>query len=352
MLLMVTRLQARAPEASAGRIYYRRLLLLMGFGLFDAFVLLWAADILLLYALCGLLLYPLRHLGTRMLLLAAIVVFAAHATIRTLDWQETATLQQEHARLVASGTDFGQLEDATAARMQAWERKQQRARPDLDDPEIRETIRINGGGALGEFLVERWTTSLFVQIFVALKSWFLDALGAMLLGMALYRSGVLTLRAPWRAYVLLAAGGYAIGLPLAAWETATTIAAGFDPLLKARHLIHYDLRRIAMALGHLGAILLFCRALPGSGVVRRLAAVGRMALSNYLGQSIVCGLIFYSIGFGLYGRFTGFYLYFVVAAVWVVQIAFSNWWLGRYRFGPFEWLWRSLTYRERQPLAR
>ena len=131
-----------------------------------------------------------------------------------------------------------------------------------------------------------------------------------------------------------------------------TILNDFDPVLKARNLIFYDVRRVAVALGHLGVILWFCRTRPASGVAARIGAVGRMALTNYLGQSIIGGLIFYTIGFGLYGRFTGYYLYLVVVGIWVLQIAFSNWWLSRYRFGPFEWLWRSLTYRRRQPLAR
>ncbi|MFQ5634544.1 MAG: DUF418 domain-containing protein [Gammaproteobacteria bacterium] len=352
MLLMVTRLQAGGPDTPTGRIYYRRLLLLMAFGLFDAFVLLWSADILLIYGLCGLLLYPLRRMGPRALLLAAFVVFTLHATIRTLDWRDSILLQQEYAALHAGPEPPERLDEATAARMRTWEAKEKRAHPDLDDPEIRESVRINASGDFGEFVVERLKTSLVVQIVVGLKSWFLDGLAAMLLGMALFRSGVLTLQAPRSTYLLLAALGYGIGLPLAAWETAATIDADFDAVLKARNLIHYDVRRIAVALGHLGAILLLCRALPGNRAAKRIAAVGRMALSNYLGQSILCGLIFYTVGLGLYGRFTGFYLYLVVAGVWGVQIAFSNWWLARYRFGPFEWVWRSLTYRARQPMRR
>ena len=192
--------------------------------------------------------------------------------------------------------------------------------------------------------------SLILIIFVGIKSLFLDSLGAMLLGMALFRSGVLTLQAPPNTYVLLAALGYGIGLPVAAWESSAMIAANFDAVLKMRNLIHYDVRRIAVGLGHLGTILLFCRALPGNWLMTRIAAVGRMALSNYLGQSILCGLIFYTVGLGLYGQFTGYYLYLVVAGIWLVQIAFSNWWLTHYRFGPFEWVWRSLTYGKRQPL--
>jgi uncharacterized protein len=130
------------------------------------------------------------------------------------------------------------------------------------------------------------------------------------------------------------------------------IGSDFDPVLKARNLVHYDFRRMAVGLGHLGLILLFCRNYPHSWLATRIAAVGRMALSNYLGQSILCGLLFYTVGFGLYGQFTGYYLYLVTAGVWIVQIAFSNWWLERHHFGPFEWAWKSLTYRQRQPLRR
>jgi uncharacterized protein len=352
MLLMVTRLQAGAPDASIGRIYYRRLFLLMGFGLFDAFVLLWAADILMIYALCGLFLYPLRNLSTRSLLLVALIVFAFPAGLRISGWQESIPLQQEYKALQADPGAMQALDEVTAARMEKWEAKEKRAHPDLADPEIQESIRITSSGKLGEFYIKGIKTSLALQIFVGLKSWFLDALGAMLLGMALFRAGVLTLQAPRSTYVLLVVLGYGIGLPLAAWETSAMIAADFDPVLKMRNMIHYDIRRIAVGLGHLGAILLFCQAFPGSWIATRIAAVGRMALSNYLGQSILGGLIFYTVGLGLYGQFTGYYLYFFVAGIWTVQITFSNWWLARFRFGPFEWVWRSLTYGKRQPIRR
>jgi hypothetical protein len=73
-----------------------------------------------------------------------------------------------------------------------------------------------------------------------------------------------------------------------------------------------------------------------------------MALTNYLAQSIVCGLVFYGFGLGWYGRVTGYPLYGVVGAVWCLEIAWSLWWLRRFQIGPFEWAWRSLTYRRWQ----
>jgi uncharacterized protein len=350
MLLMVTRLQAGAPDTPIGRIYYRRIFLLMAFGLFDAFVLLWPADILFIYGLCGLFLYPLRRLRMRWLLLLAIIVFAIPATLRTIDWQDSMQLHQEYIAMQSDLVAAEQLDEAGTARIAEWEEKIKRARPTLADPIIQESIRVTGGGELDEFVINRLKTSLFVQIFVGIKSWFLDALGAMLLGMALLRSGLLTLQAPRSAFLMLIAIGYGIGLPIAAWETGALIAADFDPLLKMRTLIHYDVRRIAVGLGHLGTILLLCRTLPTSRIIRHIAAVGRMALTNYLGQSILGGLIFYTVGLGLYGQFSGYYLYLIVAGIWTVQIIFSNWWLNRFRFGPCEWVWRSLTYRKRQPL--
>jgi uncharacterized protein len=72
-----------------------------------------------------------------------------------------------------------------------------------------------------------------------------------------------------------------------------------------------------------------------------------MALTNYLAQSILCALIFYGFGLGLYGRVTGYQLYGLVALIWALELAWSSWWLARYRIGPAEWVWRSLTYRHR-----
>lgn len=352
MLLMVNRLDERTPGAGSARIYYRRLVFLMLFGLFDLFILLWPADILFIYALCGLVLYPLRKLKPRSLLLLALVVFSVQGGLRTLNWQESIGLQAEYAALQADPELAANADEATIKRKKAWEAIEQRAHPDLNSAKIRESIRVSGSGAFGEFLVAKLQTSVILLIVVGLKSMLLDSLGAMLVGMALLRAGVLTMTAAPRSYVLLMLVGYGIGLPLAVWETAAMISNDFDPILKARNLIHYDFRRMAVALGHLGLILMLCRRYSHSWLATRLAAVGRMALSNYLGQSILCGLVFYTVGLRLYGQFTGYYLYLVVAGIWAIQIAFSNWWLNRYHFGPFEWAWKSLTYKQRQPLRR
>lgn len=352
MLLMVSRLDERTPGAGSARIYYRRLGFLMLFGLFDLFVLLWPADILFIYALCGLALYPLRKLEPRKLLLLALAVFSVQGGLRAMNWQEAIQLRAEYMAVQADPALAADADPERKQRLQEWEAIAQRAHPDLDSAKTQELIRITGSGAIGEFLVSKLQTSLILLLVVGVKWLLLDSLGAMLVGMALLRAGVLTMTAAPHSCMLLLMLGYGVGLPLAAWETAGLIGSDFDPILKARNLIHYDFRRMAVGLGHLGLILLFCRNFPQSWLATRIAAVGRMALSNYLGQSILCGLLFYTVGFGLYGQFTGWYLYLVAAGVWIVQIAFSNWWLRHHHFGPFEWAWKSLTYQQRQPLRR
>jgi uncharacterized protein len=96
--------------------------------------------------------------------------------------------------------------------------------------------------------------------------------------------------------------------------------------------------------------MLVCQKGLMRGLTRRLAAVGRMALTNYLFHSIVCTSLFYGFGFGLYNRLERFWLFLIVLAIWTVQLLLSPVWLRRYRFGPAEWLWRTLTYGRRQPM--
>jgi uncharacterized protein len=105
-----------------------------------------------------------------------------------------------------------------------------------------------------------------------------------------------------------------------------------------------------MTVGHLGALLLFVRSGLLPWFRHWVACVGRMAVTNYLGQSIVCGIIF--IGFRQYNQLERHQLYYVVAAILAGQLVFSALWLRYFRFGPVEWLWRYLTYLKRPPLRR
>ena len=86
--------------------------------------------------------------------------------------------------------------------------------------------------------------------------------------------------------------------------------------------------------------------------LNRLAPLGRMALTNYLMQSLICCLIFKSYGLGLFGSMGPFFFTLIGIGILIFQIIFSNWWLTQYQYGPAEWLWRSLTYRKKQPFKQ
>ncbi len=99
-----------------------------------------------------------------------------------------------------------------------------------------------------------------------------------------------------------------------------------------------------VALGHVALILRWQRAAPDSLLMPPLAATGRMALTNYLMQSIICVPLFSGWGLDQWGRWTMAEQLLLVLVVWTVQLGASTVWLERFRFGPMEWLWRSLTY--------
>jgi uncharacterized protein len=107
-----------------------------------------------------------------------------------------------------------------------------------------------------------------------------------------------------------------------------------------------------LALGYVSVFALLFSATPGRNVLELLAPAGRMALSNYLLQSIFCTTLCYGYGFGFFGQIGPLAGIGVALVLFAAQVALSHAWLRRFRFGPAEWLWRSLTYRRAQPLLR
>ncbi|MBC7923196.1 MAG: DUF418 domain-containing protein, partial [Ferruginibacter sp.] len=191
--------------------------------------------------------------------------------------------------------------------------------------------------------------------FISLLLW--DALGLMLLGMAFFKWGFFTGRLPRRTYVWLLAAGYGLGIPLVLYSwwynhQHTSRLAFFDahPFNLAIYL--YPIQRLLLVVAHASLLILLVQSGAGRGLVRALAAVGQMALTNYLMQTIICTLFFFGYGLGYFARLQYYQLFYVVGAIWAFQLLCSPVWLRHFRFGPVEWLWRSLTYWKRQPMHR
>jgi uncharacterized protein len=180
--------------------------------------------------------------------------------------------------------------------------------------------------------------------------WNFDMWSMMFIGMGLLKLGVFSGERPARFYWGCILIGYGIGFPLNSYTAWLLIRSSFDPVMRNWTGTAYDVGRLSVALGHLGAIMLLCQKGWMRWLTGRLGAIGQTALSNYVFQSVVTAFIFTGYGFALYGRLERYQLYYVVAGIWVVQLIVWPIWVRHFRFGPLEWCWRSLTYWKKQPM--
>jgi uncharacterized protein len=343
--------RAAARGASVRGVYYRRVLWLLVIGLIHAY-LIWSGDILVLYAECGLFLYLFRNrtprtliiLGISALLLFVPVMlgFAAgldymKATAARVEAQQKAgeTPKPSERRIHDIWTEHLQknFEPTTEQRAKDWDKD----------------IAVHRGGYIG-IVKHRALPMLVSQIMELIFGVLFFAGGRMLLGMGLMKLEVFSASRSRRFYAWMVALGYGIGLPLMIFDARQLIDHQFDMMHELHGGMLYNaFGSIIVALGHVGAVMLIVQSGAIAWLMRRLAAVGRMALTNYLTHSLICTTLFYGYGFGLYGTISRTGLAAIVLAIWTSQLVISPIWLRHFRFGPAEWLWRSLTYWRLQP---
>ena len=323
IVLMAGRAETRG---TARQMHYRRMGWLLVIGLLHAH-LLWSGDILFLYAVCGMLVYPLREQPPGRLLALGVVLLAV-ASAYSVGSGVSLPYWPEEAR-VAFTADVWQPTPAMinaelAAYRGGW----------LDQ----QPVRSEGAFAFETLVLITWGV------------W--RAGGLMLIGMALFKHGVFSARRSTRFYAALIAVAVAVGLPLQAYGILLDFARGW-PVWSFFVGVQFNYwPSIAVGLGYVGAVMLACRTAALRPYTRPFAAVGQTALTNYLLQTVICTTIFYGHGLGWFGSVDRAGQAGVVAAVWVVQLLSSSLWLRRFRFGPAEWMWRSLTYGVRQPLRK
>ena len=329
-------------------IYYRRQFLLLGIGLLDTLVLLWTGDILVCYALAGMALYACRNWRPRNLFIAATVVFVYLAAFYVLVFVMLSTMPEDAEAIeerIASGVEVSADE---LALVKDWAEIE----ASFDPPEhilAREALKFEGSYPEAFAANAQEVSEIYVTALPLLMFW--DAAACMLLGMALFKTGMLQGRRSVRFYAFLATAGFIIGFAVNSFELSMKISSGYAMRwVSGASMFTNDIGRVSMALGFASLALIACQREWFSRLRRGLAAVGRMALTNYILQSVFGLVIFHDFGFGLWNELARHQLYFIVAGEWIVSISFSVWWLHRYRFGPLEWLWRSLTYRHVQPM--
>ncbi len=348
VILLTSRGEERGGGIAVADVYYRRMLWLLLFGLLHAFFL-WMGDILYSYAIGGLFLFPLRKLRPWILIAAGVAVSAALsplAILLAMDMEHTRKMGEAALAAAAAGKTLNEEQQEAK---KAWEEKKKEAKP--SPRQLAEETQVHQGGYWGLFLF-RAGVVVRVQSLFFYKFGFFDVLAMMLIGMGLMKLGVLSAARSVRFYVVMMVLGYGIGLPIKAVRGITFWWRDFDPATLSYGFALDSVDRLAAALGHIALLMLVLKAGKLAWLTSRLAAVGQMALTNYLGHTVICTTLFEGYGLGWFNQLDRYQLYVVVLAVWAFQLLVSPIWLRYFRFGPMEWVWRSLTYWKLQPMWR
>jgi uncharacterized protein len=325
IVLFTTRAEAKGQRP--GWLHYKRMFWLLVIGLMHAH-LIWPGDILVLYATCGVFVYLLRRLAAVPLIVIGVLSLAVGSII----WQAFGWSVQ-----------FWPPEAVDQIISEDWK----------PPPEsLAKEIAIYQGGWLTQ-MQERVPTALVFETLYTLMWGLWRAGGLMLIGMGFYKLGIVTAERSTSFYARMFAIGAIAGLAPILYGVSLNLAANWSfpfSFFTGSQFNYWG--SLLLSGGWIGMVMLAVKTNALPAVTARLGAVGRMAFTNYLLHSIICTTIFYGHGFGLFGEVSRVGQAVVVVSAWIFQLIVSPIWLRHFQFGPFEWLWRSLTYGRLQPFRR
>lgn len=353
VVLLTSRAEASGRGGEIGDIYYRRLLWLLLFGLIHNYIIIWG-DILFAYAIAGLFLFPLRRLSPKVLIVVGILLLLVFVPKSIIEMTRQRNLMAKAADADAREAAGKPLTVEQRQAQQRWDEKNSLA----TEPDAKKLQKYRDKWCSGYWTAfrhyARITSEKQPAVIYRLMIW--DNGSMMLLGMGLMKLGVFSASRSVRFYVLLVVIGYGIGLTFRGYRAYFDLTHNFDMTYHfesgaylAFNRATRQLSRLPITLGHVGMLVLIYKSGRALWLTRSLSSVGRMALTNYIMQSLIANLIF-TYGLGLYGRMQRYQTLYVVVGVWVLQLVVSPIWLKYFRFGPLEWLWRSLTYWKPQPM--
>ena len=344
VILLVSRLEKSGAGIMAADIYYRRTLWLLVLGIINVYVLLWHGDILYPYAIFGLMLFPFRNANVKTLFAVAALLLFIGILWDVSDYREKRRLQDEAQKILALKNQGHDTDKMQNEKLEEWEKFITKKSEEELNGQIEKMHQ-----SYFTVVLEKVKGNQFMQTWLPYRLWVWDILSFMLLGMAFYKLRIFHGDRSRVFYAGMMAAGYAVGLTVNYYETRILIGSTFDALeiLKADQT--YQVGRLFTTLGHVGLLMMFIQSGILPFLQRSLAAVGKLALTNYLMHSVITSIIFYGDGFALYGRLERYQLYYIVGAIWILQLIASPLWLKYFQYGPVEWLWRSLTYQKKQP---
>ena len=386
--------QKKHPVAiSNADAHIRRMMWLMAFGVFNAFILLWPGDILFQYGVMGILLFAFTRMKAKGFFIAALVCTLVYCGKQYWNYCDDKKMYKKYTAVTAVEKKFkadstarankdsilrtkdtvllkdsllkNKLVDSLTRKNDTLTKKQ------ADEKEAWEgtvkSLKYDSSGAKGVNKTMRasWRKvaySLMPKSQQKESTWLYkigiwDIGSLMFLGMALFTIGFFNYRFSASKYLIIALLTIIAGLALA-WfriqlqnEKLVDYAKYIDKKTVPYNLF-FPIERVLLATGYASLLIWLVRIKLFSWIWKGLAAAGRMAFTNYILQTIICTFFFYGYGFGYFGRLQQWELYFFVAEVVLVQVVFSVLWLRQYSMGPLEWLWRCLVYRKWLPIKK
>ena len=346
MLLITLRGGDGKGTIEAADVYFRRCMALLVLGVGNVTILLFPGDILYVYGLSGFFLFAFRAARPRTLILVSVLLIALLTGIQGASAYKRAVETREGRAVAESHLPVERLNPKQRETLDAYQAAVAARQPSREARLEQAELRTGGPVSLMKWSIHTWidyAASSYTIILV------MECVAFMLLGMALFKLGVLTGARSLRFYLLLAAAGYAVGLAINGAQAAALWRNDFSPELWLTRG-SYELGRLGMTLGHVGLILTLWKLNVFGFIGAGLKAMGRMALSNYLAQSAITSLLFY--GLHLWGRFDWWTLWGIAVVIWVVLAIGSLIWLRAFAFGPMEWALRLIAYGKVPPIRR
>ncbi len=306
---------AETKGKRAGVLHFKRMFWLLLFGFVHAYFI-WSGDILVAYAICGCFIFFLRKKSIRTLLVMSTLLFIIPLTFNLM-------------------TYYGMTSDELESTFAFFH----------PNPEQIATEIKTMQGSFNEQMTIRLKNAIEFQTFVFLIETFWRTTAMMLLGMILFRKGVLSADKSIKYYKKMVLVGFVPGLILSIIGLNQSYDFEWSGTYVMNIGANYKLiSGFFMAIGYIGLVMWFFKKGIFKNLQRRLQATGRMAFTNYIGMSLICTLIFNGHGLGFFGTFDRLQQFLVVISVWVLILILSPLVLKKYKFGPLEWMWRKLTY--------
>ena len=352
IILFITRQEKKAEGLWPTDYFLRRQLWLLVFGLFNAFVLLWFWDILFQYAIIGIIMFAFRRLSPKALIIGAFVSLLLMTARENVDAYRERKMIYKGEAIAKMDTAVTKLTEEQKGSLGAMTEFKEKTSPEGKKKQMQKSLKAVRG-SYGEFYEYQSERSFMGEVHYTYNGLW-DIMIFMFLGMAFFKNGVITGQASTKVYWWLFIVGLGVGLTLSYFRLQPLIDYKFNrfEILKNGPFEFYEISRTFRAIGIFGLIMLLYKSGWFKWLCALMRPVGQMAFTNYLMQSLLVGLFFYGVGFGMFGKLQRYEMYYVVAATWALQIILSHIWLRFFRFGPLEWAWRSLTYWKKQPLRK